>query len=54
MRGSPSKHVRHNTSLARRVHPTQLCGWVPEVKNRGLRFRALLTGSDDDLELAKL
>jgi hypothetical protein len=42
MRVSTSKHERHKTSLARRVHPTQLCGWVPGDK-KALRFGALLS-----------
>ena len=42
MRSSTSKHERHKTSLARRVQPTQLCGWVPADK-KVLRFGALLS-----------
>jgi len=37
MRGSASQHERQRTSLARRVHPTQLCGWLPADK-KALRF----------------
>ncbi len=51
MRGSISKHDRHETSLARRVHPTQLCGCVPNDKRGELIFRATLGGGGADFAI---